>query len=175
MPLYRVHGVPRPFRDTPPALVTVMVAVREPEADGLNVTLIVQLTPAARLAPHVPPAVPEGRANSVVEKAKLIGCDVVPVLFTVTTFEADVVPTFWETKVNAAGDTFIDGTAPVPFSVKLPTPVAVKVAVRAPAAAGVNVTLIVQLAPAATLPPQVPPAAPVGLVNSVVEKAMLTG
>ena len=96
-------------------------------------------------------------------------------MFTVTGCEADVVPTFWETKVNEVGVTFIDGRAPVPFSVTLPTPVTVKVAVRAPAAVGMNVTLIVQLAPAATLVPQVPPAPPVGRANSVVEKVMLTG
>ena len=73
-----------PLNATLPALATVRVAVRVPTADGAKVTLIVQLAFAARLLPHVPPALPNGRANSVVENVTLIGCDVIPVLATVT-------------------------------------------------------------------------------------------
>ena len=82
---------------------------------------------------------------------------------------------FWDAKVRVDGDRFSEGTAPVPFSVTVPTPLTVRVAVRAPVAAGLNVTLMVQFAPAATLVPQVPPGVPVGRANSVVENVMLMG
>ena len=40
---------------------TVSVAFTNPLAVGENTTLMVQVAPAARVAPHVPPAVPAGR------------------------------------------------------------------------------------------------------------------
>src|SRR5260370_32017711 len=40
------------------------VAERTPVAVGLNVTLTVQLAPAAKVVPQVPPPMPAGRTNT---------------------------------------------------------------------------------------------------------------
>ena len=75
-----------------------------------------------------------------------------------------VVPTVWLANVNDAGERLttgpVDVEAPVPVRVAVcGLPVALSVtataAARVPDAAGTNVTLIVQLAPAATDVPQV--------------------
>jgi hypothetical protein len=69
------------------------------------------------------------------------------------------VPTTWLAKVRLVGEMLTAGAVPVPERLTLcGLPVAlsarVRDAVRVPLAAGVKVTLIVQLAPAATEPPQ---------------------
>jgi hypothetical protein len=128
-------------------------------AVGVNVTLMAQLAPAARLAPQLfvceksPPLVPVivmlVRVNRVV-----------PLLVSVTAWAALLVPTDWLTNVIEAGVTLTEDVAPVPerFNVcGLPaaSSAIVSVAVRAPVAAGVKVTLMVQLALGARLAPQV--------------------
>src|SRR5437764_13284601 len=86
-----------------------------------------------------------------------------PVLVRLEDCTALVVPTAWLANVNEAGERPTTGPpdveAPVPVRVAvcgLPVALSVTatVAVRVPEAAGVNVTLIAQLAPAATAVPQ---------------------
>lgn len=88
----------------PVALSTILtVAVRAPTADGVNFTLILQLAPAAKLAPQV------------VVRTKLVLCVpvivilvivsvAVPLLVNVTTFAALVVPTVCAPKASDVGD-----------------------------------------------------------------------
>src|SRR6266404_4964610 len=61
-------AMPVPLSDTGEPLtltlaVMVTVPVFAPVLVGVNVTLIVQVPPAANVAPQVPPAAPAGRAN----------------------------------------------------------------------------------------------------------------
>ena len=85
-----------------------------------------------------------------------------PVLVSVTVCAALVVPTVWLVKVSDVTERLavVVGAVPVPVRLTvcgLPEALSVmlKVPVRVPDAVGVNVTLIVQLAPAATEPPHV--------------------
>ena len=86
-----------------------------------------------------------------------------PILFSVTVWGALVAPTAWLPKARLAVDKFTTGpAADVPVPVRLTVcgvfaalSVKVIVPVRVPVAVGVNVTLIVQLAPTATLLPHV--------------------
>ena len=69
-------------------------------------------------------------------------------------------PTAWLAKVRLPGETLATAAVPVPVRLMvcgLPVALSVRVtaAVKEPLAAGVKVTLTVQLAPAATLAPQV--------------------
>ena len=160
---------PVPLSDTVPAPVTLRVAIRGPVNVGLKVTLIVQLAPAARVVPHVPPAMPVGRANSVVVNETPIGWVTTPGLLTITACAALVVFTFCAAKVSEVGDSVGGGVAPVPLRATVPTPVTVRVAVREPSAVGLNLTLMVQFPPTGKLVVQVPPAVPLGRTNSVPE------
>ena len=68
-------------------------------------------------------------------------------------------PTTWLANVRLVGERLTAGAAPVPVRLTvcgLPVALSARVrdAVRVPLAAGVNVTLIVQLFPATTLDPQ---------------------
>jgi hypothetical protein len=79
-----------------------------------------------------------------------------PVLVSVTARNALVVPRIWLPKDNEVGVRLTAGAVPVPVSpTECGLPVAlsftVRVAERAPVAFGVNVTEIVQLAPAASV------------------------
>jgi hypothetical protein len=83
---------------------------------------------------------------------------VVPTLVSVTAFAALVVPTATEPKLRPVGESF--AVVPTPLSVTfcgLPAALSatLSAAVRAPDAVGLNVTLKVQLAPAANELPQV--------------------
>ena len=83
-----------------------------------------------------------------------------PVLVRVTLWTGLVVPTDWFPKERLLGERLTAGAVPVPVRLTpwgLPAALSVIVtaAVRLPVAAGVNVTEIVQLAPALTLLPQV--------------------
>jgi hypothetical protein len=134
-------------------------AVRLPAAEGVNVTLSVQLPLAASELPHVvvsakSPGLAPANAMLVMDRAAF------PVLFSVTVWPALVVPRFWLVKVRLVGVAAATGALPVPVRVTvcgLPPALSVMLteAVRAPVAAGVNVTLIVQLPLAATELPQV--------------------
>ena len=83
-----------------------------------------------------------------------------PVLLRVTLCATLVVPTFWLPNVRLVGETLVPAAAPVPVRLTvcgLPAALSeiLTVAVRVPAAVGVNVTLIMQLSFAATELPQV--------------------
>ena len=82
----------------------------------------------------------------------------VPWLVRVTVFAAVLTPTETDPKATARGESF--AVVPTPLRITfcgLPAPLSVTLsdALRAPVAAGVKVTLIVQLAPAANEFPQV--------------------
>jgi len=137
--------------------VTLKDALRAPVAVGLNVTLKVQLAPAAKEAPQVcvckkfPALVPVIAIELIVSAA-------VPTLVRVTVLAALVVPTVTVPKLKLVGDSL--AVVPTPLSgttCGLPGALSVtlKEALRVPVAAGLNVTLKVQLAPAAKDVPQV--------------------
>ena len=82
-----------------------------------------------------------------------------PVLLRVTVCAVLVVPTDWLPKARLVGERLTTVVVPVPERLTvcgLPVALSVRVtaALRVPLAAGVKVTLTVQLAPAATLAPQ---------------------
>ncbi len=84
----------------------------------------------------------------------------VPLLVSVTPCAALVLPTCWLLKLRLVGERVTAGAIPVPLRLTLcglPAALSVieTVPVRVPVAVGVNVTLIVQLAAAATDAPQV--------------------
>jgi hypothetical protein len=137
----------------------VRVPVRLPAAVGVKVTEIEQPAPAAILAPQVFVSVKSpDAAIDVMDKAA------VPELITVTACAALLVPSACEAKVRLVAESVTAGAVtpevvPVPLKAAvwgepLALSVTVRVPVRAPAAVGVKVTEIVQLAPAATLVPQ---------------------
>ena len=153
---------PPPVRATvcgePLALsVIVSTPVREPAAVGVNVTEIMQLAPAAKLVPQV-----EVCAKSPDATIEVTANAAVPGLDRAIVWAALVVPTGADAKVRADGESIIPGVAaiPVPLNVTVcGEPVALSMMVRAPvrvpAADGVKVTEMAQLAPAATGLPQV--------------------
>jgi hypothetical protein len=135
-------------------------AVRAPVAVGLNVTLIVQFAPAATLAPQVlvceksPLFVP-----TIVMPEPLNANVAFPVLDSVMFCAALVVPTGWLVKVRLAEDSPTMGAIPVPDSETFcglfaASSLMVSEALCAPVAVGLKVTLMLQLAPTATLAPQ---------------------
>jgi hypothetical protein len=145
----------------PASSVMVMEAVLVPVAVGLNVTLIVQFAPAARLAPQVfvceksPLFVP---LMAMPEPLKVSVA--FPVFVNVTFCEALVVPTGWPVNVRLAEDKPTTGAIPVPDNKTLcglppALSVMVMLAARLPVAVGLKVTLMEQFAPAATLAPHV--------------------
>jgi hypothetical protein len=159
-------GVPVPLRTTerglPVALSTmVTAAARVPAAVGLNVTEIVQDAPAATLEPHV--FVWAKSALFVPVTAMLVMVSTaLPVFVSVEVCCALVVRTCRDANVSDAGDTVavVVTVVPVPlrptvWGLPLALLAMVTAALRAPAAAGRNVTLMVQEAPAARVAPQV--------------------
>ena len=117
----RVGPVPVPVRLTdcwlPATLlllsVTFKEAARLPEAVGVNVTLIVQLLPAASELPHVViSAKSPGFVPVTATPAMLISA--FPVLLSVTVCAALVVPTFWPLKARLVVVTPAKGALPVP-------------------------------------------------------------
>jgi hypothetical protein len=88
-------------------------AVRLPEAVGVNVTLMLQLPPAATELPQVlvsakSPELAPVNAMLLIERA------VFPVLFSDTTWAPLTVPTFWLLKVRLEVATPANGPLPVP-------------------------------------------------------------
>jgi hypothetical protein len=142
---------------------------------GANTTLMVQLAPTAKVAPHVPPAVPVGCENSAVPPPKVKVPPAraeLPEFVTVSVRALLVVPVAQLPKASGLGDTVAVWVtaAPVPLSetgepATATLAVMVAVPVAAPVAVGVNTTLMVQVVVAAKVAPHVPPAAPVGLEN----------
>ena len=135
--------------------VIVRLPVRLPAAEGVKVTFIVQLAPAARLPTQLPVAANSGVGRS---RAAVIETFTVLLFVIVTGRAALVMPTVCELKVTEVTLREMLGTADavaVPVSVMLGLLAAldcsVNVAVRLPVAVGVNVAPIVQVAPAATV------------------------
>jgi len=153
-------------------LRTLRLVVRVPAALGVNVTLIVQLAPAAKLAPQVLVCA-KSVVFPVLNPMLVISSELLAsVLVSVTGCEALVVPTFGTAKVSA-GDRVADaeGTMPVPVSnvvagLARPATAMDSIAEREPVAVGLNVTLMVQFAPGAKVVPQVPPAVRAGRTNT---------
>jgi len=156
--------VPVPERATawglPLALSPIVrVAEAAPLAEGLKVTLMAQLAPAATELPQVLVSakllafVPEMATlempkASFPEFVKVMDCAVL------------VVPTARFPKARLVEERLTAGATPVPerataCAVPLALPAILRAAEAAPMAEGVKVTLIAQLAPAATLDPQV--------------------
>jgi hypothetical protein len=88
-------------------------AVRLPLAEGVNVTLIVQLAPAATLDPQV-----LDRAKSPAFAPVMVTLETVkaafPVLLRVTDFAELVELNVWLPKLRLEGETLIPAAAPVP-------------------------------------------------------------
>jgi hypothetical protein len=135
------------------------LAVRLLLVVGVNVTLTVQLAPAATLVPQVLVWLKLPLFVPVI--VILVRFSVpVPVLDKVTACAALLVPNNWLLNVSEVGERLTAGATPVPvrltaWGLPLALSVIVTAALRAPVAVGLNVTLMVQLAAAATLVPQV--------------------
>ncbi len=144
-----------------PALsVIVTVPVRVPAALGVKVIVIVQLAPAATVPPtpgHEPkPA--NAKSPVIVYAPEMVRAEL-PVLVSVAVFTTLVVPTVCAAKLSGLGERLTEPVleeAPVPLRLTVPVvAVEARIAVRVPVAVGANVTLIVQLPPAARDVPQV--------------------
>jgi len=138
--------------------VKVTLAVNDPLATGVKVTLMAQLAPAATLVPQlllcakslgfVPPSPMLLTLNAAL-----------PVLLKVMVCEELATPTGWFPKLRLVGDRLTTGLVPVPeraTACGLPEALSVIAidAVSALATEGVKITPIAQFAPAATLVPQ---------------------
>jgi hypothetical protein len=135
-------------------LVIVTLPVRAPPVVGENVTLTVQLAFTARLVPQVFVC-----AKSPLAAIELMVADAVPVFVTVAVCAAVVLPTTVLANDRLVGFAESDGPGWVPVPVRLtgltlPATVTLSVPLRVPVAIGENVTLIVQVAAAARLLPQ---------------------
>jgi hypothetical protein len=143
--------------------VTVRVPLRAPMADGVNVTVTAHLPGAATEVPQVlVSAKSPALAPPIVMLLTLRAA--VPVFERVTVWAGLLVPTAWLAKAGRLdGERLTTGAVPVPvratvwvlFATPLLLSVTVRVPVRLPIADGVKVTVIVQLALAATELPQV--------------------
>jgi hypothetical protein len=139
-----------------PALsVKVKVPAADPVAVGENVTPTAQCAPAATLVPHVLLAI----ANGPVVATDVIDSVTDCALVSVTVLVELVAPTTTELKFRLLVDT-VTGALPFPLrftvcGLVIAESVNVSAPVADPSAVGVNVTLIAQVPPAATLVPQV--------------------
>ena len=162
--------IPVPLRDpdcvdpvTLPALsVTVSVAVRLPIPVGLKVTETRQV-PAAATVPEQLFVVAKSVAFVPLITTLAIVSGPLPELLSVNVWALLVLPTFWSVKVSPVGVRDAVGEpVPVPLSetvcvapVTLPAlSVMVSVPLRAPEAAGVKPTVMVQVEPATSVAPQ---------------------
>ena len=133
-------------------------AVSLPLAVGVNVTLIVQLAPAASELPQVLVWAKALALAPVI--ATLVMLNVaVPLFVRVTVEAALLVPTAWLLKETLVGERLTAGAVPVPERLTvcgLPLALSVMLteAARLPVAVGVKVTLMPQFAPAPTVLPQ---------------------
>jgi hypothetical protein len=134
--------------------VTFSFPSRVPVAVGLNTTLIVHFVFAARVVEHV---VEDSLKSPVVEITMLLIAEL-RLFVSVNTFATLVVPTVCDANVALVGVN-ATGSAPVPLRATVcglfeALSVIVRVPVRVPTWVGVNVTLIMQLSPAAKVLPQ---------------------
>jgi len=158
-----VTPVPVPDSDTvcglPGALsVTETAALLDPVADGRNVTLIVQLAPAAKLDPHV---VVREKSPALVPVTVMLLIVMLefPVFVRVVLRAVLVMFTAWTPNAREAGDRLAVGLVPVPLNetvcgLPLALSATESLAVRDEPTVGVNVTLIEQFVPGAKLEPQ---------------------
>ena len=128
---------------------------REPRTVGVKTTITEQLAPAARLVPQV--LLSEKSPVAVIE---LIVKASVPEFVRLTTCPALDVPTVCAANITLTGLNVAPGETPVPESATvsgevLALSVIAIAPVRLPAAVGVKVTEMAQLAPAARLVPHV--------------------
>ena len=143
-------------------VVNVREAERNPVADGVKVTLTAQFNPAPKLAPQPFAEMLKSAAFAPVRAILAIVSVAVPLFVSVTVCALAVAPTTIFPKDRLPGLSVTAGTGgvtPVPESVALSGLVEalvrkVRDAVRAPSAMGINVTLTMQLLPAARLAPQ---------------------
>jgi hypothetical protein len=137
------------------------VATRVPATAGLNVIDTVQLTDAARLVAHVLLEIEKSAALVPEMDTLVMVIEDVPPFLREAVWATAVEPTLIEPKVSDVGLTVtVPGTTPVPDSATdcgllLAESVKRSVAVRVPAALGLNTTLAVQLPEAARLVPHV--------------------
>ena len=152
--------MPAPDRGTtrlPPALSLAMVKepLRKPSAVGVNVSIMLQLAPAASELPQ-PFACSKSPLTEIPER-----CSVAPpVLLNVIGCAALAVFSSCAPKTNAVGVALAKGSTPVPDrlttgAVPLVLLETVRLPVRVPRAVGVNETLMAQPAPGARLEPHV--------------------
>jgi hypothetical protein len=149
-----------PLRETvwtPLDRLMVSVPVRVPKTVGENITVTVQLFPAAINDVHVVVS-----AKSPEIDTPLLVTDVVPVFLTVTAIPPLVVPVACCENVRLVGETVTVPPATVPVSVSVTTcglfkaeSANVNVPLANPDAVGVNVTPTVQVPLAAMLAPHV--------------------
>src|SRR5580700_8087412 len=153
------------------------VPLAAPAVVGANVTVIVQVVPAASVPPlvvQVPPDMancgpPVGTVKVPPARAMF------PVFDTINVFAGLVVPVNWLPNASEVADTVNVRTGATPVPVR-PTgdpeivtlPVMDAVPVDAPRAVGEYVTRIVQVEVAARVPPHVPPALANGAVTVTV-------
>jgi hypothetical protein len=128
--------------------VIEMLALREPVADGVNVTLMLQLCPPPTLPPQVLVCAKSPEFVPVIMMLVMLSA-VLPRLVSVTVLAALVFPTLMVPKFRLAGASRT--AAPVPVkgtACGLPEALSVTLtaALRVPPAVGSNVTLTVQLA-----------------------------
>ena len=138
--------------------VMVMDAVNAPVLVGAKWPWMVQLAPAARLAPQLF-AKSNDAALAPVTAMLVMDNVAVPVLVSVTVPELPDKPTYTDPRERLVADSVTGGSTPVPLSAMvwgelLALSVMVIAAVSAPVAAGAKCPWIVQLAPAARLVPQ---------------------
>ena len=139
-----------------PLLVTVIVALRVPAADGLNVTPTAQVAPALTVEQVLlATANSEGLLLATLETAT----GVPPILVMVTLVGELVAPSVWLPKlIDEVIDSWPGGTVavPVPLTPTVSVPpvrLTVTFVLAAPATVGWKATLKLQLAPALTVTP----------------------
>jgi hypothetical protein len=137
---------------------TLMTAERVPKEEGVNETTTEQLVPAATELPQLLFWTKSPELAPVTARLEILNA-VLPLLVKVTVWGSLVISTGWLEKARLLGDklTPLAVLARVPLKLtvwRLALLAILSDAERLPAAEGVKVTLMVQLAPAATLDPQ---------------------
>ncbi len=141
---------------------TVIVPVRVPVAVGANFAEIVQLPPAGTLCPTAGqlPMPPKEKSPVIANGAVMVSAELLLLVRVAVSTEL-VVPTEAAGKVNGLGEIVTVALELAPVPLRLTTcglPLALSetesVPLTVPDVVGLKVTLMVQLAPAATLAPQ---------------------